>query len=61
MSKLKGTLVAPGVIIHPHICSGAACVSGRRIMTEILMGRFCAGENPEDIAEDYDIELWFRL
>lgn len=49
--------VAPGITVNRLICSGAPCVTERRIMTEVLAGRFMSGETPESIAFDFGIGL----
>lgn len=52
----KPIQLGPGVTVHPHIHSGAPCVSGRRIATSLVEQRFLAGESVASIAEDYAMD-----
>lgn len=46
-----------GVVIDPRVQAGAPCVEGTRVATELIAGLADAGESPEDIASDYDLDL----
>lgn len=43
------------VVIDPQISFGRPVVAGTGVPTEVVAGRFGAGENPAEIAEDYGI------
>jgi uncharacterized protein (DUF433 family) len=49
-------VLAEGIVMNPLISSGTPCVIGHRISTEVLAGRFCAGETIQALADDYSIE-----
>ena len=52
---MKGDIeLAPGVVAHPHICSGAPCIAGHRIATAWIVGRWGAGDSIDAIADDYE-------
>ena len=48
-----------GVIVDPAVQAGAPCVDGTRIPTSMLAELVAAGDDPDDIADDYalDVEL----
>lgn len=45
--------LAPGVVSHPHINSGAPSISPRWIGIRFIYGRFRSGESVEELARDY--------
>jgi uncharacterized protein (DUF433 family) len=47
---------ARGVVVNPRVQAGAPCVEGTRLSTEFLADLAEAGEDPGDIARDYDIK-----
>jgi uncharacterized protein (DUF433 family) len=50
------TALAEGIVMNPHISSGTPCIVGHRISTEILAGRFCAGDSIASLVDDLNIE-----
>ena len=46
-----------GVRIHPQIHSGAPCIEGRRIPTDIIYGMVNGGDPPEFVARSYRISM----
>jgi uncharacterized protein (DUF433 family) len=48
---------ATGVKIDPRIQTGSACIDGTRVPTAHIHDLLEAGEDPEDVAEDFDLEL----
>lgn len=46
-----------GIVVNPAIQAGAPCVEGTRISTEFLAELEFVGEEPEDIAHDYDLDI----
>lgn len=53
ISEKEIVRLAPGVVSHPHINSGAPSISPRWIGIRYLVGRFRAGESVEELARDY--------
>ena len=49
------TTLAEGIVMNPMVCSGTPCIVGHRISTEILAGRFCAGDSISILVDDYTI------
>ena len=47
---------AEGVLVDPTIQAGAPCVEGTRISTFLLADLVDAGEDPEDIAADFELD-----
>lgn len=47
--------LAPGVVAHPSICSGAPCIVGHRLATAWIAGRWGAGDSMAAIADDYRV------
>lgn len=43
------------VSLNPHVQAGAACVDGRRVTTGLIRELVAAGEDPADVAADYDL------
>jgi len=50
----NGIKLAFGIVANCDVCSGAPCISGRRVMTASIAGRFLAGDTVAEIAEDYE-------
>ena len=48
----------PGVAIDPRFHSGAPCIKGRRISTELIYSRRMDGDSIEFLAECYQITEW---
>jgi uncharacterized protein (DUF433 family) len=48
---------ASGVWINPKVQAGSPCIDGTRIPTATLAALTEVDEDPEDIAEDYELEL----
>lgn len=48
---------ALGVWINPEVQAGSPCVDGTRIPTSTLAALTGVDEDPEDIAEDYELDL----
>jgi uncharacterized protein (DUF433 family) len=46
-----------GVVLDPTIQAGAPCLEGTRLTTELISDLAAAGEDTEDIAEDYDVDV----
>lgn len=52
---LRGQANAPrSVVIDPRLAFGRPVLAGTRIPTNVIAQRLVTGENPEEIAEDYD-------
>lgn len=47
--------LADGIVMNPAIASGTPCITGHRISTEIIVGRFCAGDSIAIMVDDYGI------
>jgi uncharacterized protein (DUF433 family)/DNA-binding transcriptional MerR regulator len=45
------------VLLRPDVQFGAPCVDGTRITTKTIYGFIEAGENPQDIADDYGLTV----
>jgi uncharacterized protein (DUF433 family) len=45
------------VSLEPDVLSGTLVITGTRIPVAVLQGRNQAGESPEQLAKDYDIDL----
>jgi uncharacterized protein (DUF433 family) len=45
------------IALNPEVQAGAACVQGTRITTATIMRIVAAGDDVEDVAEDYDLEV----
>lgn len=43
---------APLILVNPAVQAGLPCLEGTRVTTDVLAGRFIAGESYEDIADD---------
>ena len=48
---------SPGVVIDPQFLSGAPCIKGRRIATEMVYGMYTAGDPIELIEDWYELEV----
>lgn len=55
-TRSEGAEQPPVVVIDPRISFGRPVLAGTGIPTEILAGRFSAGETIEELAEDYGCE-----
>jgi uncharacterized protein (DUF433 family) len=55
-TRSEGSDQPPVVVIDPRISFGRPVLAGTGIPTEILAGRFNAGESIEELAEDYGCE-----
>ena len=47
----------PGVVIDPRFHSGAPCIKGRRIATEMVYGMYMAGDPIEVIEDWYELDV----
>jgi uncharacterized protein (DUF433 family) len=48
-------LPAKGVVIDPRIQAGAPCIAGTRLTTELVADLVAEGDDPADVARDYDV------
>lgn len=46
-----------GVWINPRVQAGAACIEGTRIPTAVIARAVAQGEPPEEVAEDYELDV----
>lgn len=46
-----------GVVLDPAVQAGAPCVSGTRLTTELVAGLVAAGDDADDIADEYDVDV----
>lgn len=46
-----------GVWINPRVQAGAACIEGTRIPTAVIARAVAQGEPPEEVAEDYELNV----
>lgn len=46
-----------GVVVDPDVQAGAPCLDGTRIPTSLIAELVEAGDDPEDIARDYALDL----
>lgn len=54
---IEDTILAEGIVSHPQISSGMPTVARGRIRTDVLRGRFVAGETIGELAEDYHLTI----
>ena len=41
------------VTVDPHVCHGAACIAGTRIMVSVILDNLAAGQSVEEIRTSY--------
>ena len=46
-----------GIVVDPDVQAGAPCLDGTRIPTTLIAELVEAGEDPEDIAQDYALDI----
>lgn len=48
---------AEGILLNPEVQAGAPRLEGTRLTTELVADLVAVGEDPEDIADDYAVDL----
>ncbi|GGI07902.1 DUF433 domain-containing protein [Egicoccus halophilus] len=46
-----------GVWLNPRVQAGSACIDGTRVPTEVLARAVALGESPEDVADNYELDV----
>ena len=49
--------ITPWIVVGPKVRSGKPAIQGTRVPVELVIGKLAGGMTPEQVAQEYELEL----